>query len=415
MKRSVDLFLRVLPTVALLSCLATEASANHLHYIPIEDPRYKPDTLSDFFSDDPLERWIISTGTPTFSTIDDANDTYSVADGIGNVEVTFDFPFFEDVDPTATAFFRFQVNSLPGSGDSQVPQTIEVGWQDLSTQIKWDEAQGTISGTKAGLGGFTVTNTPAWDQGQSLPWEVTMYYHLDDWIATFTINGLEHHWIATGGGVNPFSNFFPFPGTDPDHLDIYAYVKCEDECEVQALDWGLLTCDTNSNGELDVGSCVGLRVVGNGIVDPGETCDDGNTLPGDGCDENGQLEKIGRKCQGAIGKAGRKYVNGRLKLLQKCRNRLNKGAALFQDKAKTVAITERSECPNEHKTAAKLAKARKVVRKLIAAKCTDALVGALATCGETVDELVSPDATAGCLIETHDAGVAALLAAQYGG
>ena len=80
-----------------------------------------------------------------------------------------------------------------------------------------------------------------------------------------------------------------------------------------------------------------------------------------------------------------------------------------------MAITDRSECPNEFRTAGKLAKIRKRVRKLVAAKCTDTLVGALDICGKTVDELVSPDGTAGCLIETHDAAVDALLTAQYGG
>jgi len=69
----------------------------------------------------------------------------------------------------------------------------------------------------------------------------------------------------------------------------------------------------------------------------------------------------------------------------------------------------------EFKTADKLAKARAKVRKLVTRKCTDALVGALDTCGDTVADLVSPDATSGCLIETHDAGVADLLTAQYGG
>ncbi len=54
------------------------------------------------------------------------------------------------------------------------------------------------------------------------------------------------------------------------------------------------------------------------------------------------------------------------------------------------------------------------VRRQVADKCTDALVGALATCGETLDEVVSPDGTAGCLIATHDAGVDTLLKAQYG-
>ena len=63
-----------------------------------------------------------------------------------------------------------------------------------------------------------------------------------------------------------------------------------------------MVCDT-VNGEVDVDNCR-VRGVGDGIIEPGETCDDGNTVSGDGCDGNGQLEKIGWKCQEAIGKAG---------------------------------------------------------------------------------------------------------------
>jgi cysteine-rich repeat protein len=180
------------------------------------------------------------------------------------------------------------------------------------------------------------------------------------------------------------------------------------------LDSAILNCDTE-DGQVDIDSCLFLPGVGNDQIDPGETCDDGNTSSGDGCDENGQLERIGWKCQEAIGKAGHKYANIRLKTLRTCRDRLNKGVTLFQDQAKTLPLTDRSECPNEFRTAARLANTGERVRKLVAAKCTDALVGALATCGETVDEVVSPDGATGCLIETHDAGVATLLTAQYGG
>jgi cysteine-rich repeat protein len=176
----------------------------------------------------------------------------------------------------------------------------------------------------------------------------------------------------------------------------------------------MLNCDT-VGGQVDIDACVPVSGVGSGHVDPGESCDDGNVVSGDGCDENGQLENIGRRCQEAIGKAGHRYVKDQLATLQQCRNRLNRGVPLFEDRAKSLAIADRSACPSEFRTARRLAENRDRVRRLLAGNCTDALVGALATCGETVDELVTPDGSAGCLLETHDASVDALLAAQYGG
>lgn len=39
---------------------------------------------------------------------------------------------------------------------------------------------------------------------------------------------------------------------------------------------------------------------GNGAIDPGETCDDGNTWNGDGCDEFCQLEPVGEDCGNGV-------------------------------------------------------------------------------------------------------------------
>jgi hypothetical protein len=88
-------------------------------------------------------------------------------------------------------------------------------------------------------------------------------------------------------------------------------------------------------------------------------------------------------------------VKTRLKYLQRCRNLLNQGAALFQDRDRTLAIADRSECPVELKTASRLAKSRAKARELVAARCSDTLVGAFAACGETVDEIVCPTARPG--------------------
>ncbi len=56
------------------------------------------------------------------------------------------------------------------------------------------------------------------------------------------------------------------------------------------------TCDTDGNPETrqacgDSGRCV-VVVCGNGTIEPGEQCDDGNTTAGDGCDETCQVVPV---------------------------------------------------------------------------------------------------------------------------
>jgi cysteine-rich repeat protein len=427
MRNSVTSFLHFLPAVALLCLLAVPASANHLHYIPITDtqfpendpasPEYIPGwTIFDTYGETPLERWVIYSGDDTFTTFSNNSRTMEASVGSGTAEGIFDAPGTDDItNSKLTAFYEFEVFTLDTSG----LQTIEVGLTDLINQIKWDEASGVISASMAGASDLDVGDVPRWSAHASLPLRLRIYYNFNDHVLTFVVIddvlGASPPFSWSSPTVNPFQNFFgEVGGTDPDNLSIYPFALCEAQCGLTGLDWKMLNCDT-VDGQVDIDSCLFLPGVGNNQIDPGETCEDGNTSPGDGCDENGQLEKIGWKCQQAIGMAGHKYANVRLKTLRKCRDRLNKGVTLFQDKAKTLALTDRSECPNEFRTAVILAMTGERVRKLVDAKCTDALVGALVTCGETVDEVVSPDGTAGCLVETHDAGVATLLTALYGG
>ena len=426
MRRSVTSFLHFLLAVTLFCLLAVPASANHLHYIPVTDtqfpendpasPEYIPGwTIFDTYGETPLEHWVIYSGDDTFTTFSNNSRTMEVSTGAGTAEGVFDASIFADItNPSATAFYEFEIFTLNTSG----LQTIEVGLTDLINQIKWDEASGVISGSKAEVAGDDVDGIPRWSATGNLPLRLQIYFNFTTYLVTFVViddtTGTEARASWQGSG-DPFQNFHAdVDGTDPDNLDIYAFALCEAACGMTILGSDVLNCDT-VGGAIDVDGCVPPPGVGNNQIDPGETCDDGNTSSGDGCDENGQLERIGWKCQEAIGKAGHKYANIRLKTLRTCRDRLNKGVTLFQDQAKTLPLTDRSECPNEFRTAARLAKTGERVRKLVAAKCTDALVGALATCGETVDEVVSPDGATGCLIETHDAGVATLLTAQYGG
>jgi cysteine-rich repeat protein len=116
-----------------------------------------------------------------------------------------------------------------------------------------------------------------------------------------------------------------------------------------------MVCATFAGGCM----CVqGPILCGNGTSEPGEGCEDGNTIDGDGCDSNctptacgNGIATAGEECDGsddgaclagcqpdctctsvpptpsqigcfiAIGKGGGKFVKGKLKLLQSCKER----------------------------------------------------------------------------------------------
>jgi cysteine-rich repeat protein len=149
---------------------------------------------------------------------------------------------------------------------------------------------------------------------------------------------------------------------------------------------------------------------GDGVVSQAEICDDGNTAAADGCGATCDLEASGRACQDAIARAGAKYFAARVKVVQTCRTLLGKGKALPVDHA--------ADCADGPTAELAMFKAAGAARKAIAEggkpRCTDALVGALGLCADTVDGLISPSGNAGCFRATHDAAVDALLRAQYG-
>jgi cysteine-rich repeat protein len=170
---------------------------------------------------------------------------------------------------------------------------------------------------------------------------------------------------------------------------------------------GVEECDDTN--VVDGDGCSALCVdelCGDSLVnDTTETCDDGGTADGDGCSAGCALEDAGLACQLAILKAGRKYASARLAALTTCRSAFAAGKAL--------SISNARECATETAAAKRIARAAGALRNAIAGgnrpKCTDALVVALGTCADTVDGLVSPDATGGCLLTEHEAGVGTIL------
>ena len=169
------------------------------------------------------------------------------------------------------------------------------------------------------------------------------------------------------------------------------------------------------------GTCTGnSQTCGDGVVQSscGEQCDDGNTRSADGCSATCKLENRGRSCQQAIAKAGSKLFKDRLSAIQTCRNKLNKGVALFFDAANTQPLTDPADCANEYNAKKKILKAGTQARTIIATpgkpKCTDALVHSLAACAATVDGLINASGGTGCLVTTHAGSVDAAIGQEYG-
>jgi len=173
--------------------------------------------------------------------------------------------------------------------------------------------------------------------------------------------------------------------------------------------------DLDSDG---VGDACDFETCGNLVVEVDETCDDGNTAYGDACTPRCRsfTDEV-RKCQEAIGKAGLKYFARRLRLLQQCRDKLNKGKALFFDEEKTSPLSNPADCADEYRTNKSLVKLAAQVRKLVAnpgrEKCLDVHTEALQACSTRVDGLVGANG-GGCLIDTHSTAIDAVLADEYG-
>lgn len=158
-----------------------------------------------------------------------------------------------------------------------------------------------------------------------------------------------------------------------------------------------------------------VSVCGDGYQASDEVCDDGNLVDGDGCTRRCTISsrEFG-KCQAAVGKANASYITTRLKLLQRCRNDLNKGKRLYFDRAGTAQVSSPRDCAGEFKTAAKLTKLTGSLHGKLAKACSDNLVGQLRACASTVDGLISATGTSGCMLIENDAVVDGWIDDQFG-
>ena len=171
----------------------------------------------------------------------------------------------------------------------------------------------------------------------------------------------------------------------------------------------LSACASTLDGVISSTGMTGcLPATGNSIVDSLIDGEYGRALM--------TAETAENVCQATIAKAGRAYANSRLKALRSCRNRLNKGTALFMDAAKTMPVGDPDDCLSEAKTAAKIAKAGASLRAKVSkpTKCTDTLVASIASaCATTIDGLVDAAGTGGCLVTDGNAGADGMIEAAY--
>ncbi len=127
-----------------------------------------------------------------------------------------------------------------------------------------------------------------------------------------------------------------------------------------------------------------------------------------------KADKDGNSCQATIAKAGAAYVATRVSALRACRNDLNSGKGGFVDVAETISLNDPAQCATEVKTAAAIAKAGGKLRDAVAKKCTNTLVADLASaCATTIDGLVDPTGSAGCLVSGGVLAADTLVDAAY--
>ncbi len=116
------------------------------------------------------------------------------------------------------------------------------------------------------------------------------------------------------------------------------------------------------------------------------------------------LDAAERRCQRAIGRAGRRFSGRVLRALQLCRDRILNGT--WQIRAE--------RCLAQPLVARTLKSAARVARTSIRARCGALDMGTMLTCGDRVDDLVTPDLEAGCLFETHRNLAEQMAVLEYG-
>lgn len=195
-----------------------------------------------------------------------------------------------------------------------------------SNPAEWQWGRPNINGNTSGdptktydglfIYGTNLVNTGSYGAGE----DVTVTTPVVDTIGSANIHLQYWRWLTVDPGTNDRATIT----ANGYHLwansDSLAHVDREwrfhdvdltgalDPNGMISVDWNLVTDGTGERGgwNLDDMCIVGFTKVprcGDGVVDPDETCDDGNTLPYDGCDDtcHFELEATGAGCCSASG------------------------------------------------------------------------------------------------------------------
>jgi hypothetical protein len=247
-----------LVAVALLCFLATEASANHLHYYGVDDPLYTPNIASVVADPSiPLFLWVIIGGS-TSSQVTIRNGTTVQIDIDPNSAVSppvlaFDAPLYEGDTDKDTAFFEFEVSQLTSTPSA----SGEFGFTDLQDDVRFDDRNHRLVGDR---NSFITSGLPPLNSLGTFPYRVQIYYQFHDFVMTAVVidealgRSATMSWQANV--QNPFQNFFGLgaDGTDPDHLDIYPYFTTQVSSTITALAWDVRHCDV-VDGAVDIDRC----------------------------------------------------------------------------------------------------------------------------------------------------------------
>ena len=154
-------------------------------------------------------------------------------------------------------------------------------------------------------------------------------------------------------------------------------------------------------------------ICGNQIVEPGEFCDDGNTVSGDGCSETCETEiplpPDLLLCQQAIGLAGRTFIDQTLAARQGCRDRQLSGDL-------SLALDCHASPTTDQETDTALSEAKKTLRKALRQACKKIPLEALGFPGRCSDPEGPPFSLANlqrCIKKTHTDEVEQILNREY--
>ncbi|MFQ5352556.1 MAG: CotH kinase family protein, partial [Candidatus Binatia bacterium] len=126
-----------------------------------------------------------------------------------------------------------------------------------------------------------------------------------------------------------------------------------------------------------------------------------------------RISKQSQKCQDGVAKAGRIYALKRMRALQRCRNRLNRGIGLWEE-GQALAVLDPAACEREVAAARAIRKAGGIARRVVSRRCHGGLLSELAACARSVDDLTSVEGSGGCLRDSHSELVDRMLADEYG-